>query len=488
MNGRLRNRFKVFFSFPEESVAFGIPMSGRTKKDLYIFIFACTIGIFFGVITGYPGSSPLFSAFLKDELGMSNTLYGILMALPYFLAVLQIPFAAFLHRRPKIKTYYILFSLITRLNFPLLGFLTYFFGSIGQNKLIIIVFFIQSFTSVFWWVSDLCFNLWSGHVCPSACSGRFFSTRQMFFTAAQLIYASALTIMLKFLGNSPEKYLLLFSIAGVFGCLEILSFIFVRPPEIKALSENKEEKATAAYLLAPFRHKAYRNFLLFTTLWYFGNFIQGPFTNVFMLEYLNLPISRQTLYGTLLPGFATILFIRGSGRLSDHYGYRNTLLLYSGISSMLTLVWLFVTPETEALIAVGNICWGIVGTATDLSIFSLGIYLAPEDERAGFLSAKTVCMNLIGIAPAIMLGGIIMDHLQPFLKRANLPFILGQKLLPFHVIIIVAFILRLASVLLFARRLDADSELNFTGFLKKLLQGLHFRFRLSSGLFNRRRK
>lgn len=485
---KLRSRIKLLFSFPEESFAFGVPMSGQSKKDLYIFIFACTVGMFFAVSTGFPGASPLYSAFLKDELKVSNTLYGFFNALPYFAAVLQIPFAAYVQRKPHIKTYYIAFSLITRLNFVLIGLISYLMRETSGSKLVIIVLLIQSVTSVFWWVSDLCFSLWSGSACPSACSGRFFSTRQMSFTAAQLVYAFALTLLLNGLADRPEKYLLIFTLAGIAGCLEILSFLFVRPPVISPQIPSEEGQSPKASPLAPFRRRNYRNLLIFSTLWYFGCFIQGPFNNVFMLEHLHVPISRQTLYGSLLPGLATIIFIRLFGRLSDRYGYRNTLLLYSALAACSSALWLFVTPQTEGLIAVCNFIWGIVGAATDLATFSMGIYLAPEGERAAFLSVKTFCINLLGIAPAILLGGILMDKLKPLFDELRLPFIMGQHLLPYHVITIIAIVLRLFDVFVFARRLEPDNELSFVGFLKKFTSVTRFRFRLFAGLPNDRGK
>lgn len=475
-------------SFPEDSYAFGVPMSGKTKKDLYIFVFACTVGMFFATITGFPTSSPVFSAFLKDELGVSNTLYGVFVALPYFAALLQIPFAAYLRKKPRVKEFYILFSLVTRLNFVVIGVVSYFLSGVNRSLLIALVLAIQSVTSVFWWITDLCFSLWSGHTCPASCNGRFFSTRQMSFTAAQIFYSFLLTILLNFLDNKPEKYLVIFTLAGIFGCVEILSFIFVRPPAIAPLAETVGETARASSPLAPFKHKSYRNFLVFSTLWYFGNFLQGPFTNVFMNDHLRVPVSRQTFYCALLPGFATVFFIRLFGRMSDRYGYRNCLLLFSTLAAATSASWFFVTPPTEGLIGIANFGWGIVGTATDLAIFSMGIYLAPIEERTTFLSVKTVLMNLVGIAPSILLGGIIMDHLKPVLEKASIPFIMGQTVLPFHVITFLAIAIRFFAVFVFARRLEPDNDLNFRQFLTKFGNVTRFRIRLRAGLLNKRGK
>lgn len=501
--GQIKARLSQFFNFSEENFAFGVPMSGQTKKDLYRFIYAVTIGLFFAVITGFPGTSPVYSAFLKNELKVNNTLYAIFAALPYVLVILQIPFAAHLRKKPRVKQYFITFSLIARLNFAVLGILSFVLRDSHRVALIAILLGLQALTSVVWWISDLCFSLWAGAACPIRCSGRFFSTRQLSFTLAQLVYSSVLTVLLAVLANHPAQYLILFSLAALFGCLDIINFFFVTDPKIKPadIIKNEELQVLEAEAASrknprkrvktasgPFANKNYRNYLFFGILWYFGIFLMAPFTNVFMLEQLLIPTSRQTLYVSLLPGIATVLFVRKTGMISDRFGYRNSLLFFSSISALSPLLWLLVTPQTEALIGVINLLWGITGVATDLAMFSMGIYLAPAEDRTSYLSAKSVAMNLLGVAPAILLGGVIMDKLRPILATADLAFIGGQRFMPFHFIAIISALLRFIAIFSFARRIKQDNELDFKGFLKKLGQGTRFRFRLRSGLLNSKRK
>ncbi len=489
---QMLTRIKNFFSFQEDSLAFGTVMSGKMKKDLYLFIASVAIGFFFAVITGFPNASPVYSAFLKDYLGVSNTLYSVFIALPFLLAFLQIPFSAYLQKHPHVKKYFILFSYIARINFALIGILSYFLK--GNGILLIILLLIQAMTSTFWWLSDLCFSIWIGAACPPRVSGRFFSTRQMVFTTAQLIYSFILAIILTALEGNPAQYLILFSLAAFFGCLDISLFLFVREPVAKVseradlVAGETEEKPEKKAITLPLKDKNYRNFLLFSTLWNFALFLASPYYNVYMLEALQIPTSRQTLYATLLPSIATILFVRLNGHMSDRFGYRNTLLLSSILSAFHPFIWLFVAPQTEALIGVLNFIWGITGVAVDLSVFSMGIYLAPEENRSAYVSVKTVAINLIGIAPAVLLSGLLMDGLTPLMAKAAIPFTFGRTMLPFHVILIISSVLRLVAIFVFARRIQKDNERDFKTFLRELYSGLRLRFRIRSGLFNRRSK
>lgn len=515
--GRALARLKQFFNFEEENYAFGTAMSGKLKKDLYLFIVSVAIGFFFAVVTGFPGASPVYTAFLKDYLGVNNTLYAVFIALPYLLAFLQIPFAGFLQKHMHVKKYFIIFSYLARLNFALIGILSYFYRG-EQSLLIALLLVIQAFTSVFWWTSDLCFSVWIGAACPPNVSGRFFSTRQMVFTIAQLVYSSILAVILQALQGNRAQYLILFVAAAIFGCLDISLFLFIREPRAKAqdradliageteqvASELQQasgeaeqntastaastDASTAKSISLPLRDPSYRNFLIFSTLWNFGLFLVSPYTNVYMLETLHIPTSRQTLYATFLPSIATILFVRLNGHMSDRYGHRNTLLLMSLLSAVHPFIWLLVAPQTEALIGVLNFFWGISGIAVDLSIYSMGIYLAPEEHRTSYVSVKTVAINLLGIAPAILISGLLMDRLSPVMTRAAIPYLFGGTLQPFHIVLIFSGVLRFASIFLFARKITRDNEKSFGEFIRELWSGITVRFKIRTGLFNKRRK
>lgn len=482
------NKAKEIFQFPEDSYAFGTTMPGKTKRDLFLLIFSVSIGMLYTVITSFPNISPLFSAFLKDYLGVNNTIYAIFVALPFISALIQLPFAKYLQKHPRIKNFFIGLSFVAKFNWALIGVLTLHYNHNDKTNFVMIVLFLQLISSLTFWMADLCFSIWIGETCPPGSTGRFLSTRQMFFTASQLIYALLFSIILKALENSQYQYLILFILAGVFGSLDIIIFFFIQEPSLEIITEQDNTPQKSIGFLEVFKNKSYRNFLWFCMFWNFGNFITGPFVNVYMLEDLHLPLSIQTLYGSFVMGLSTVLFIRLSGTWSDRYGYRNTTILFSFLAALSPLIWIQVTPSSHFLIAINNFLWGLSGISVDMNIFSLGISLAPKKHRSQYLAVKAICINLLAIAPSILFGGVLMDLLNEVMADMEIPFIWGQKLHPFHVLNFIAIVIRMIAVFGFAVKLDKDNEMNVKEFLFSTMRHGRFRFKSMAGLLNKNKK
>lgn len=487
MPGSLLKRLRSVLDFSHPRQSYGVLLDGETRRNLYLFTASVCVGIMFSVITGFPGASPIFAAFLKEELRLSDSLYGTLLALPYVTAIAQVPFTSFLRRKPPLKQLFVGLGLFVRLSFVVLGLAAAALGD-GQRVLLVgFVFFMMAVSSTVLWLSDVTFQTWISICVPPHISGRFFSTRQRLLTMAMLIYSLLVMPLTRLLDGHPLRYPILFVLAGLFGSFDILTLTRVRTPEqppaasgaAPAAAEESEPGAAPATrgeslrqffreLAVPFRDRGYRPILLFSAIYYFGIQISSPYLNVYMLENLRIPLGIQTLLSTLMPGIATVLFITRTGRLSDYYGYRNSLLFFGLISALSPLTWFFVVPQTWWLIALINFVWGITGVATDLAVFGITVFRAPTEMRPYYITAKAICGNLLGVAPAILFGGLLSDALTPLLERLAIPWLGGTRLLPLHVLLLLAAVIRSFAVLRVAPRLEADSETDFPAFCREL--------------------
>ncbi|MDI9470946.1 MAG: MFS transporter [Bacillota bacterium] len=515
----VRLRSALDFKHPRQS--YGVLLDGDTRRNLYLFTAAVCVGIMFTVITGFPGASPIFAAFLKQELGLSDSLFGTLLALPYVTAIAQIPFTRFLQRKPPLKQLFVGLGLFVRLSFVVLGLAAAVLGD-GQRTLLVgFVFLMMALSSTVLWLSDVTFQTWLGVCVPPHITGRFFSTRQRLLTLAMLAYSLLVMPLTRLLDGHPLQYPILFVLAGLFGCCDILILLKIRTPEPAETAEPKAAADVAADvdvaadaaadvdaadtskakrgdalrqffsdLVIPFRDRNYRPILLFSAVYYFGIQINSPYLNVYMLENLRIPLGIQTLLTTLMPGIATVLFITRTGRLSDYYGYRNSLLFFGLISALSPLCWLFVVPQTWWLIALINFVWGITGVATDLAVFGITVFRAPSELRPVYISAKAICANLFGIAPAILLGGLLSDVLSPLMKNLAIPWFGGTHLLPLHVLLLLAATIRSFAVLRIAPKLAPDNKTDFPAFCGELrdsvLRSFHPLRRLARHLHWRR--
>ena len=469
-------------------MAYGILMDGPTRRDLTLFNVSVSVGMLFAVVTGFPFGAPIFTAFLKQGLGMSDSLYGIVSAIPWLTVLVQLPVSRWLKRHPLIKEVFLWSGLLFRTPFIVLGVLAAAFLDSHRSFLIGMVFLIMTFSSIMSRIAELMFNIWMGAAVPRVVTGRFLSGRQQLLTLAQLVYALAATIGSNAMGDWPYKFSLLLILAGIAGCIDYIFFFFMRRPQdqVNPLPEPTADELAESHALprertrlrdyaVPYRDPRYRSFLIYGILSSLGNQLYAPYSSIYLLEDMNMPMGTVTFYQVIIPAIATILTVRLTGRLSDRFGYRNIILLFGTLAALNPSLWALVTPRSEWVALLLNTTWGISHITTEVAIFSMAIFLAPDADRSLYISVKGVSMYLLGSFPGTLMGGFLSDALDGPLASARLPWIGGMHLRPFHVLVFAATAIRLAGIY-FALKLPQDN-VPYHEFLTQLRSALLRPFR-----------
>lgn len=449
--------------------SYGMPLDRSTRQDLRLMIVSIVFGIVYSVITGYPGSSPLFTAYLKQQLGISDSAYGLIMTIPYLTVLIQVPFSVYVTRHGRLKQSFLVFGLLAKSMIFIPAILTLTRPGLHGSAAVWIIGAVIFMTSLFNWIADSSLNTWFGAMIPNEIKGRYFSTRQMLFTLAMLAYAIVISLLLQLTADYPGKYAVFFTAAGLFGIIDICLYTGVRPPEkaYRPWFHTSQARQSLASFTAPLRHKRYRAYLLFAIFWNFSLQISGPFFNVYLLNHLHVSLGMMTLQTQIIPAAATVLFLRKVGRAFDRYGFRPVLILACSMAMILPFVWLLATPESYWFIFPLNILVGIFNIGIEMAIMSLAIFLAPHDQRSTFLAVKNVLMALLGIVPAILLGGALSDWLEPILAQARWPFIRGQQLNTFHILLFLSLLMRLLTLVVFARGLREPDAHSFQDFIQE---------------------
>ncbi len=460
-------------SDPKLKLSYGLYLDSPTRKDLRSAIVSIVFGMVLFVITGFPGASPLFTAYLKEYLGISDSAYGLILTLPFLTVLIQIPFTFFVARYGQIKKAFLIFAALSKSLFFVLAVLPLLADRLSAQSSYLIVIVVIILMSAFNWIADSSLNTWFGAMIPNEIKGRYFSYRQMIFTIALLVYALIMSQLLPLLNGWTYKFTFFFSIAAFFGLIDIAFFLPARPPEkaykpwFHPAKDPTQKTFTLQDFKKPFANKQYRAYLLFAISWNFSIQIAGPYYNVYMLNYLHFSLGLMTLMMQIIPAIATILFLRKIGSAFDRYGFRPVLLLSCAISSVLPLSWIFTTPALNWFVFPINILSGIFNIGIDLAIMSLAIFLAPHEDRSAYLAIKNVAMSLLGFVPAILIGGFVSDYLRTLLTAHPLPFIGGYQLHPFHIVLVASFSLRIITLLVFARNLQDPNALSFREFIAK---------------------
>lgn len=418
------------------------------KKSLKLIIVAITFGMcFFVFVNGAP-----LTGFIR-ALGVSDFLFGVIMAMPVIGNVVQIFASYYLETSGRRKSLFIVSGLFHRLIWipiaivPLIIPISHNSIRIWAISILIAMFSMgNAVTAVAFWS-------WMGGVVPSEIKGRFFGKRAMICTISGMI---AGLLIGKLLGSNPsfERFAIIIIIAALFGATDISCFFGVKDPPMNI---SKERTPFFKLFFEPFKNHNYMRFILFIIIWNFGVNFAGPFFNVYMLEHLKMSFFIMAIFAQLAGNIATILSIRFLGKLVDQYGNKPIQTICCAIAVFLPILWLFATPQNYYIILVINFISGICWPGIDLTTLNLSVWLAPEKNRSIYIANFSLITSIFGTILAFICGGAFMQISKPFFDRINLNFILSQKLNGFHVLFVITALIRLMALTVFHPKIKEEN-------------------------------
>jgi MFS family permease len=437
---------------------------GELRLSLNLIIISVSIGMFFFPVV----NGPPLTGFIR-ALGANDLVYSIIMALPMLSSIVQV-FGAYIIENSGYR----------KLSFLTGGFLRILWIPAVLTPLlipanhfttrIVIVTILIAICSMGNAVVGVAFFSWAGSLIPNRIRGRYFATRAMIFTIPSLI--SGLLVGL-FLDRLPGfgGYAILFSVVTLFGLADIACFIWVKEP---SLIPPQTKIPLGELFWKPLQNRNYFKYLLFTAVWNFGINVAGPFFNVYMLEQLRMKFIYAMILAPVVANVSTILFVRVWGKIIDRYGNKPVLIICGTGMVLAPFVWCLATPHNFFLIVpLVNFLAGIFQPGCDIATTNLSMWLAPDKNRSIYIANYTLAAQLIGGGLAFICGGAFMLYAGPYLVKQNWPFLLGQPLLNFHSLFIIAALIRFIAIYCFmprvkdtqskgTRRLVKDFTANFT--------------------------
>lgn len=352
--------------------------------------------------------------FLVDfalHLGASNTIIGLLAAIPPIMQLLQLPSIYLVEKvqnRRKIAVYS---AASSRFFLLLIALIPFFFRSRLALAILTATLVLHTALNA---VLVCSWNSWMRDLVPQDILGSFFSKRIAFSLVPAIILSLAAGYFIDhgnqiFQGNGLYGYSVLFFLgfsAGMTG-----TFIISRIPEPRMTTEN--QKVQLAKLISlPFKDKNFKNLIIFLGSWNFAVNLAGPFFTVYMIKRLQLSMALVILF-TVISQLSHMSFLRIWGKFSDRFSNKPLLAINGSLFMICILGWTFTTmPEkhhlTLPLLAVLHIFMGIAIAGVGLAGGNIGLKLAPRGKATSYLAANSFINSLAaGIAPII--GGGFVD-------------------------------------------------------------------------------
>jgi MFS family permease len=410
-----------------------VSSAALAKNSIRTSLKASTLdGVFAAIYSNVTGGV-LLTNFVMD-LGASATQIGLLASIPLVANLFQ-PLGAYWSEQTTSRHWYCLWIyapsrllwLLLLVGMGLLGR-----QQIDAHTLILWTLVIALLSYAVGALGSAAWLSWMAMLVPRRLRGRYFGLRNSAANLTSLVAVPLAGVVIsRWAGGAVQGFGLVLAIAMVSGLVSLGFQNFmtdINPKRQHELSEPEKPiktlesvniqsvsgqiDAAQTSLWQHWTEKAdFWMFLLYFSGWMFAFSLGAPFFNLYMLDNLDLDISKVTLYNSLMAG-ANLLMLTVWGRLADRIGNRPLLVGAGLILALTSLLWLFIGTDTFSVwlwLPLLHLAIGGAAAAIDLCSNNLQIGVAPIANQSTYFGWIAAAAGVSG-ALGTTLGGYLAEH------------------------------------------------------------------------------
>ena len=293
--------------------------------------------------------------------------------------------------------------------------------------------------AVFGMSAEVVRQSWIADLVPVGVRGRFFGWRAFIGGFVLMVAVPAYGWFADFWKDTGGEGVYAFQILIAFGAGSGFASLWCvwRVPE-PPMHRASRPTSLARSIALPFRHGQFRWFIALHSSFSFAAGFCGGFFHYFMYTFLGMSywLMSWTDFVTHLVGLAAA---PTWGKLADRWGTKRMLTVALVAKAIFPFLWLAILPRWWYLVF-AVVVVRLFNTAQEIGFVNLGLNLAPEADRAAYISVYRGCNNLArAIAPALAgaLAALIGDRVW---QVGPVP------VTALHVLIIISGVLRLGSL------------------------------------------
>jgi MFS family permease len=379
----------------------------------------------FGMVwVAVAGGMPI--TMFMDAIGASGVAIGMSVTVQQFAMLLQVPAAFIGEMLATRKLYWGILALLHRACWLLIACLPWLCGGNPQLMAFALLLLLTASSLLAQAATPVWFG-WMADLIPERSRSTFWAVRQSVvmipFLIATVLAGYALDLFPdpRTAGGSYLGYGIVFGIAGLLGCVDIL--IHLKVPEPRTVPIRFAARQIAERLLAPLKSADFRWLTLSLCVWSFALSVTGQFgvlalKRIYLASYTEISWTAVTAtLGVIAGGFLW-------GYVMNRVGARNFGILSMILAPLCGAVWFlvdvgsvdlqlpfgiaFALPQMVVALLLVNLVAGALFSGVGLAQMSLLGALSPAQGRTMFMA---VHWALIGLAAAAgpLLGGWVMD-------------------------------------------------------------------------------
>ena len=426
-------------------------LSPRTRQSLYFLTVGGIMGSLCCTVCG-SGTSALTS--LASFLGAGDFVYGVLTAIPMLAALLQIPFSIIVSRAPRRHPFMLTYSLIGRALWIVIGLVPFFLQGAENWIQLWTIILLVGLSSALQSFINVCWMPWMADVAPIHMRGRWMSIKDSISNVATALFGLVVGWLLDAMPNMVG-YGIIFGISGIFGVIDMLTYIGVEdvrsapPSQIKVTSVLKKLLGDKRFLW----------FMIFWTGWCFTANMSGMYYTRYSVNEMGLTYTQITIFATIVACVTTTVFMPFWGRQMDRYGYKPVMWVSALVGSLTPLIYLFSSPANVWPTFIYNFLGAMFWCASNLACTNMQLGYAPDVERASYVAIFSCVTSIAGGFLGVLSGGALLEMLD------GMGFGADRYLIMFA----LSSILRLVVVLLLLPKMENNREYTVRDMLARKL-------------------
>lgn len=354
-------------------------------------------------------TSGVFLVAFALQLGASNTIIGLLAAIPPLAELIQMPSVYLVTRVRNRRRLTVTASLVARSFWVVIAAIPFVVPPPGAVWALVGAMCCYSILSG---ISHCSWNSWIHDLLPQTEIGDFFSRRMRLSTILAIVLSLAAALYIDIGGADGGGGATVYSVLFFGGYLAGMVGVFILSRTPEPLLQEEEVPEFRTVLKEPASDRNFRNLLKFLGSWNFAINLAAPFFTVYMLQRLGMSMG-WVIALAVLSQLASVASYKVWGQTADRLSHKSVLQISGPIFIIAILAWTFTTlPEpyflTIPLLVVIHILTGISTAGVTLSTNYIGLKLAPQGHATAYIAAASITNYLAaGVAPIV--GGVFAD-------------------------------------------------------------------------------
>jgi MFS family permease len=410
------------------------------RRTLGFITLAWVFGaVFFAITTG-----AALIAFLRKYMQVDDFSYGLILAAGPAAVLFQFFGSYLVERTGRVKKYFLWFNGLHRFIWLGVAAVPLLLPDSSRALQIGVVGLIVFASAALANIGSPGWASWMSSLVPKSIAGKYFGWRA---AIGFLVMCATTIVVAALLDRYPTAgwlYGMIFTIAALFGTIDILLFIPVRE---KTRPHTPAPPALRDLLVTPWRDALFRGFALYTALSGIAYTMMGPFVWTFCFDsHANNGMGMSLVTANLLLYIAPVLSMavmgRSWGQAIDRFGPKPVLAASALANIIAPAAWIFMRPEFIWAVPIITIISGLTWPGIDQVQFYTQMKGFPATRQSTYVAMFAVVFGLASMTGSAVGGAwasFWQHHIADF--QAWLPGGVSH----YHPVFLTSILLRIAA-------------------------------------------